>query len=203
MIDSIFTDINMPPFILPNKDMIAEARLLSKQLGVIRNSRTQGIGSVAGYMGELADVQYLVGSEHVSHEEGEEKYKRDILYKGYTIESKTKRRMFDPKPNFEASEDGASSHQNSDIILFNSITFGKELKPLSIDGRAIKQYANPLKIWLVGWISREDFYKKAFRVSKGYIDPSNQNYCSADKWNIYHEELNPLTELLNIKNEKS
>ena len=203
MHNSIFTETSTLPFVLPSSSLIKQARLLANQLGAINNSHTKGRGNVAGYMGELADIQYLVGSDHVSHEEGEAKYKRDILYNGYTIESKTKRRMFDPRPDFEASQDRLSSHQNSDIILFNSITFGKELKPLFINGRKIKQYSHPLKIWLVGWVFREDFYKKAFKVKKGYVDPSNKNETSADKWNIFHKDLTPVTELLNIKNEKS
>lgn len=159
------------------KEMIAEAGREAEAMGKINNSITNGLGSRAGFLGEIALAKYLSGVRTNSKN-------HDIRVNGHTIEVKSKRRLVSPRPFYEGSVALTSSHQKPDYYVFLSLTFEKK--------KVIKNqeyYCGLLDIWYCGAISYSDFITKAVLYKKGQKDPSNGFIVLTDMYNIKYSEL--------------
>ena len=172
---------------LPFDDrMIKDARGWSTSVGSIKNSITKGKGNAAGRLGEIALANYLLVDTQ-DHKE------YDIIYKGKTIEIKTKRRTVAPLGFYEGSVARTSTHQNPDHYAFISLEFkdsgfyGKPAKGMKRRGG--KWYKNLQKIWLCGDIDAEEFWKKARLMKKGDRDKSNNFTTHVDMFNIRIDQL--------------
>ena len=146
------------------KEMVKESHLLAKELGSIKNSITSGGGNRAGYLGELAVADYI-NAQHVSCDWGEDKYNRDLVLRDKNFEVKTKRRTVDPLLTYDASIADTSKHQNTDYYIHLSITFEYQ--------KNRKVYYNPLKIWLCGVISKDDYFNQSDVWDQDRVDSSN------------------------------
>jgi|TARA_B110000196_G_C20696008_1_gene453027 hypothetical protein len=161
-------------------EMVKNSYHLAQELGSIKNSITQGGGNRAGYLGELAVSEYI-NAEHVSCDWGEDKYNRDLLLKGKNFEVKTKRRCFDPKSDYDASVADTSTHQKTDYYIHLSITFGRH------ENR--KVYYDPLRIWLCGIISKEQYFIKSKVWNANEVDSSNDFKTHVKMHNLSYKEL--------------
>lgn len=161
--------------------MIQSAVKRALGLGRLNNSVTEGAGNVAGYIGEDAVARHLGANR-------DDQYSHDLLmYDGRRIEVKTKRRSVKPLPYYEVTVGESSRHQNPDVYAFVSLHFGQLLiKP-------IRTYDELKVIWLCGFISRERFWKVAFKIAAGQVDPTNGFKATAD---IHNVRINQLSETL-------
>lgn len=163
--------------------MLREAKRRSAELGAIKNSITKGAGNLAGYLAEVALAAYIKG-EVKSCDEGSEKFDYDILKNGLKIECKTKRRSVDPKPEYEVSIASTSKHQKPDVYAFLSVTFKKKT------GRGRNAiYTGVDKIWLCGYMKREEYFDKANYMNRGQIDISNGFRTHQNMQNLPISEL--------------
>lgn len=156
------------------KEMKSRASRRAKSLGVLKNSITKGDGNLAAYLAEDAIKVYLGGS----YPQGEAKYNHDVVVNGYMIEVKAKRRKTKPKLEYEVSIAKSSTHQNPDFYIFASV--------------------DEENVWLVGYISREEFFSRANFVKKGSIDQSNFFRCHRDMYNMVHSDLYPISGIVNV-----
>jgi len=168
-----------------DEQMIRLAAKKAQQLGTIKNSITGGAGNVAGYLSEIALSEHL-GCSNVSCDPGEYKYDFDLLKNGKKIEVKTKRRTVDPELHYEVSIAEASKHQQTDFYAFISITFSKKT------GFGVNsKYYSPQSLWLCGFMSRSEYFKRARFLKKEEIDRSNGFTVKADMFNMPISELLP------------
>ena len=52
------------------------------------------------------------------------------------------------------------------------------------------------KGWLLGYLSKEDYFKSATALNKGDIDPSNNWKVRTDCFNLQISKLKPIEELV-------
>ncbi len=150
---------------------VRKAKSLSLDLGEINNSITKGKGNMYGFLGELMTANFL--GVDLSNT-----YDYDIIYKGKKIDVKTKKVSTEPKPFYECSIAKLNTHQRCDVYVFARV-----LKDMS-------------KGWLLGYLSKEDYFKSATALNKGDIDPSNNWKVRTDCFNLQISKLKPIEELV-------
>lgn len=149
------------------------ASILANDLGELRNSITGGAGNIIGFIGETLLGQYL-GIEPVHS------YDYDfVLPDGRTVDVKTKATTVMPKADYDCSVAAYNTKQKCDIYLFCRV-----LNNLS-------------KGWILGWVPREEFYERAERLNKGFLDKSNGFRVKANCYNIKINELYDVEKLKN------
>ncbi len=151
--------------------MIDQASQWANDLGGIKNSITKGRGNLAGRLGEIALADHLsVGVQ--DHRE------YDLVYKGRSIEVKTKRRTVAPRAHYEVSVAKTSKHQHPDLYAFISMEF---------DRKENGSYFGLKNIWLCGY--SDDYFKKAKHMKKGDRDESNGFTTLVDMYNLRIDQL--------------
>ena len=150
---------------------VRKAKSLSLDLGEINNSITKGKGNMYGFLGELMTANFL--GVYLSNT-----YDYDIIYKGKKIDVKTKKLSTEPKPFYECSIAKLNTHQRCDVYVFARV-----LKDMS-------------KGWLLGYLSKEDYFKSATALNKGDMDPSNNWKVRTDCFNLQISKLKPIEELV-------
>lgn len=157
--------------ILITKDMLNHANELAKAIGKLNNSIRNGEGNIAGVLGELCFL------EHYKNAKMSNTYDYDILLNGYKIEVKTKVRTVAPKSFYECSVANFNTKQNADYYYFVSL---------------LVQNKNYLKGFLLGGLSKKEYFSTAKELKKGMIDPSNNFTVKADCWNLPISNLRSL-----------
>lgn len=158
-----------------SKSFIDKAKSKSNQMGQLRNSITKGAGNIHGFLGEIITAQELKAEENNT-------YDYDIKLNGLTIDVKTKRVNTPPKNFYECSIAALNTKQKCDFYVFTRI-----LKTMESG-------------WILGYLSKEDYFKKATFLKKGMIDPSNGWTVSTDCYNLPISELKDIEELHNETN---
>jgi|19_taG_2_1085344.scaffolds.fasta_scaffold85066_2 hypothetical protein len=153
------------------EEMKVTAEERAEEMGKLNNSILEGRGTPAGFLSEEAFLNYFPDSKLVP-QTGTQKYKFDIMFRDLKCELKTIRRTVKPSLGYECSIAKTSTHQKPDMYIFLSIEYRDKNKLI------------PKAVWLLGWISKEDFYKKAKFLTKGTIDLDNNHVVSQDKYNI-------------------
>ena len=156
--------------------LIDYATLQSKRMGALNNSITHGDGNVAGCIGEILALKAL--KLNSSNLKSSSSYEYDILDdQNISWDVKTKRRTVKPRPYHNCTVADYNTKQKCDRYLFVSLY-------------------NLEEGFILGWISKEDFYKKAKFFKKGEIDPlsppSKVFRFTADCYNIEVKDLTPL-----------
>ena len=133
--------------------------------------------SFAGFLFEEAFLKYFPESRLVNQtSKSRNKFNYDIIFQGKKCELKAVRRTVEPKPYYACSVNKyTSKHQIPEKYVFSSIEYKGE---------------TPKTITLVGWISREDFYKKAKYLPKGTKDFNN--IVKKDKYNVLISQLDDI-----------
>lgn len=143
------------------------------KLGALRKSITRGAGNQAGFLGEIVVADYL-GVKR------DNTYDYDLVTKkAKTYDVKTKRCKFKPLDTYTVSVCALNTKQDCDIYIFVRVTV--DLKTA----------------WILGYMPREEFYKKAKFCKKGELDPdSDCNWrFKEDCYNMYIKDLLPISEL--------
>jgi len=157
------------------QEMIIEAKRLADELGSLRNSIRNGEGNIVGFLGELCFLK------HYKEAFRDNDYDHDIIFNNKKVEVKTKDRTVPPKPEYECSIANYNTKQLTDYYFFVSLLrIGSEYK----------------KGFLLGYIPKDEYIKKAKFLKKGDIDPSNNFTVRADCWNL------PISQLRGVKHGK-
>jgi hypothetical protein len=138
----------------------------SNILGELKNSILKGKGNEAGILGEIV-VSLLKSFTRVNT------YDYDIIGEdGSRWDVKTKQRTVPVQPHFYATVADFNTSQKCDGYIFVSI------------------YGDIAQI--IGWVWKEQFYKKATFYKKGDIDPTSHDGWKfrADCFNLPYSELN-------------
>lgn len=129
--------------------MLAEAQALANNIPRLNNSITAGQGTLAGCLGEIATRDYFNQFGFGAQIEGD--YQFDIsLRDGTKIEVKTKRCTSVPKPEYECSVANYNQRQACDFYVFTRVS--------------------QTHVYLLGFISRADFYSKSRQMRAGQSD---------------------------------
>ena len=151
------------------EDMKKRAWAKSREMGVIKNSIMKGDGNIAGFLGE--EVANVVIDGTINNT-----YDYDLVSKdGLKYDVKTKRCTSAPKPFYDCSVANFNTKQKCDRYVIVRI----ENKNRRL-GRA----------WVLGWMGHDEYFKKARKLTKGQIDPSNGFVVRADCHNVAISELN-------------
>ena len=151
------------------EDMKKRAWAKSREMGVIKNSIMKGDGNIAGFLGE--EVANVVIGGTINNT-----YDYDLVAQdGIKYDVKTKRCTSPPKPYYDCSVANFNTKQKCDRYVFVRIE-NKNRRW----GRA----------WVLGWLTHDDYFKKARKLTKGQKDPSNGFIVRADCHNVAISELN-------------
>ena len=149
-------------------EIISRAKKKAAQVGNLQGSITGRKRHVVGAIGEVI-VADLTGATESST------YDYDIVRDGERIDVKTKRCNTRPYPHYECSVAAHGATQECDNYVFVRI-----LGDMSV-------------AWILGEISKSDFYTKATKYKRGDIDPANSFESRADCYNL------PISELSDVK----
>ena len=145
----------------------------ASELGALSKSITGGAGNWAGFLGEIVVANYLDVKKANT-------YEYDLVSKKEkTYDVKTKRCKSKPLPDYTVSVCALNTNQKCDDYIF--VRVDNELTTA----------------WILGYMPKEKFYKKAKFCKKGELDPdSNCNWrFKEDCYNMYIKDLNPISEL--------
>jgi len=149
------------------------AEILAKKIGKLKDSITGGESTIYGAIGEIVCFDYFNQYREVAHENT---YDYDLIVDGSKVDVKTKRTTEHPLPNYLCSVAEYNTKQECDYYFF-----ARALEDLS-------------KVYLLGYITKPEFYQKAFFAKKGDTDPEDSTFkFTADCYNIKIEELNRFT----------
>jgi hypothetical protein len=155
-----------------NDDYMRRAREKASRVGILQGSITGGTSNVVGAIGEI-----IVGDSIDAKQMNT--YDYDLVKDGVRIDVKTKRCNTKPLPNYDCSVTLHGTKQDCDAYVFVRI-----LTDLS-------------KAWILGGISKQNFYKKATLYRKGDIDSGNGFRFKADCYNLRIDKLSPCHEIKN------
>lgn len=156
--------------ITPTKKQIEEARLSAGGTIGLQGSITRGAGSPAGALGEIL-VRDLLGYQQLNTAHYD-LYTDD----GKTIDVKTKRCTSPPKPFYECSIAAHGIKQACDEYVF------------------VRVLNSLQRAWILGSISKDEYFSKAVRHKKGDKDESNNFTFKSDCYNLAIEDLWPIQE---------
>ena len=156
------------------KEMIDKATEKALEMGIIRNSITKGQGNISGFLGEEIVNSFLKGSL-------ENTYNYDIMKENVKIDVKTKRCTSKPKEYYDCSIARTSLHQKCDKYVFVRILWNKS-RPDEWNHS-----------WILGELTKEEYFQKARELTKGQVDPSNNFIVKADCYNVAIKDLDEFT----------
>jgi len=151
------------------QEMIDRATKKSIEMGSIRNSITNGMGNMAGFIGEQAANEVIKGIINNT-------YDYDILQENVVWDVKTKRCTSRPKPHYECSIAALNTHQKCTKYAFVRVEIRNDVWQ---------------KAYVLGWLDKDEYYKKSKFLKKGDFDPDNNFIVKSDCYNVKISELNP------------
>ncbi len=136
------------------------------------NSIQHGQGNLYGFIGEIVTNNYLKGKI-------ENTYDYDIVFDKYKIDVKTKCCGSIPKTEYECSIAAYNTEQKCDLYVFTRVS--KDLN----------------KCWILGYISKNEFFDKARFCKKGNVDKKSDLSWKfkADCYNMEIRELGDIEKL--------
>jgi hypothetical protein len=144
----------------------------SREMGKLKNSIMKGDGNIAGFLGEAVANEVLCGI--ISNT-----FDYDIMTDDTTWDVKTKRCTSPPKDFYDCSVADYNTTQDCDNYIFVRIE--------NKNGRWGRA-------WVLGWLPKDKYYKKARKLTKGQKDPSNGFIVRADCHNVAIKDLNKFEE---------
>jgi hypothetical protein len=161
----------------PSPEEIAICREKAEKMGVLKNSIIQGKGNLTGFLGEIAIHKYLAGSKW----ESSNSYDYDIIYGKNKIDVKTKWCNGFPTVDYDCSIAAYNTKQKCDTYIF-----------CRVSSEIPKDFDNPSKVYLLGYIKKDDYFKFAKLWRKGEVDPSNDHLFTVDTYNLKIGDIYPL-----------
>ena len=153
-------------------EMLEDAKKKALDMGRIKNSITKGDGNIAGFLGEFLCASLLPYGSKISNT-----YDYDIVSGDKFIDVKTKRTKVKPKPYYDCSIASLSTHQKCSHYIFTRVLYDCS------------------KAWILGWMSKEEYFDKARFLAKGERDGDNGFIVKADCYNLPIEDLYEISSL--------
>ena len=153
-----------------NSDYMSRAREKASSVGILQGSITGGTRNVIGAIGEVI-VADSINADEIST------YDYDLVKDGKRIDVKTKRCTSKPLPNYDCSVAFHGTKQDCDTYVF------------------VRVLSDLTRAWILGSISKPDFYKKATLYRKGDVDSNNGFVFKADCYNLSIDKLSPIHEI--------
>lgn len=154
--------------ITPTKEQIDEARLTAGNTAGLQGSITKGGGSPAGALGEIVVRDYL------NYKQANTAHYDLYTDQGIRIDVKTKRCTSPPKPFYECSIAAHGTGQECDEYIF------------------VRVLNNLTRAWILGRITKDEYYSKAVRYKRGDRDERNNFTFKSDCYNLEISELWPI-----------
>ena len=151
--------------ITPTDKQIKEARLSAGGTVGLQGSITRGAGSPAGALGEILIRDYL------GYVQAPTPHYDLYTSQGVTIDVKTKRCTSAPKSFYECSIAAHGTKQQCDEYIF------------------VRVLNSLQRAWILGRISKDEYFAKAVRHKKGDRDESNGFTFKADCYNLQISDL--------------
>lgn len=161
-------------------EMRVEAWRKSEEMGKLKNSILQGMGNETGFLGEEVLKKYAGDKVKL---EGDNTYNYDIILNGKKVDVKSKLTAVKPKSDYDCSVAAYNTSQLCDLYIFVRI------HDLLESG------------WILGYLPKEEYYKKARFLKKGEIDPTNNFTVKADCYNVKIYDLMDIKDLINEQKE--
>lgn len=136
----------------------------------LRDSITQGKSNIYGALGEVLFSNKYPEWAHTPSRNF------DFSHSSHgTVDVKTKRTTAEPKPFWNCSVAGTSTHQKCDYYFFIRVN------------EALDQ------AWMLGWLRQDDFFQRGVYRKKGDPDETSSRgwRYQADCWNVRVDQLNP------------
>lgn len=160
--------------VIITKEMVDRAEKKSAEMGRLNNSITKGDGNIAGFLGEeIANT--IIGGIITNT------YDYDIIKDSIKYDIKTKRCTSKPKQEYDCSVAAFNIKQKCDRYVFVRIE--------NVNN-------NWNRAWILGWISKKDYFANAKFLSRGQYDPSNRYFVKADCYNLKIGELNSFDRII-------
>ena len=153
--------------ITPTDAQIKEARLQGSSNG-LQGSITRGAGGPAGLLGEILVRDYF------DYKHAPTPHYDLYTSQGTRIDVKTKRCTSAPKPFYECSIAAHGTKQDCDEYIF------------------VRVLNNLQCAWILGRISKDEYFSKSVRHKKGDRDESNNFTFKSDCYNLEISELWPI-----------
>ena len=150
--------------------MLANAQAEANRIGLLRNSIRGGAGNLVGCLGEQALLAMLPGSF------SDNTYNHDVTWGDITFECKTKDRTGPPKAGYNASIATFNTTQDATYYAFFSAERAKHTREYT-------------RVYFCGMITPEEYYEKAFLVTKGDYDPTNNWIAPATSYSLHYGQL--------------
>lgn len=149
---------------------IEEAKKEAKEQGVLRNSFTRGERTVSSILAEIMFCEY-------SGAKREPTYDYDCILNGKKIDVKSKECSSVPMSIYEVGVPVSQENQKCDIYAFCRI------------------YKNLEKGWILGFMSKKEYFENAYFCEAGQIDNNGMKY-KAPSWNM---RIGKLHDIKNLK----
>ena len=148
----------------------------------LNNSITNGAGQLYGAIGEVMILKFyksrlssLTEDQFNSLIVDKSSYDWDLVINDKTIEVKTKKTKFPPKEEYVVSVASSNSSQKCDYYYFAMV------------------HDDCTKGWILGFISKRDFFKKSIFCKKGEVDPLNKRNDYIVKADCYSLRISDIT----------
>lgn len=152
------------------QEMKKSALQKAQELPSLKNSITSGQGNLVGFLGEEVVKSVLGGTLSNT-------YDYDlILNSGKTVDVKTKKTGFEPKPHYECSVAEYNTKQKCDYYAFVRVDDQRD------------------RAWFLGVYEKDAYYKDAKLLKKGDVDPSNNFVVKANCYNLPIYKLQELVQ---------
>jgi hypothetical protein len=170
--------------VLVTEPMLEAASEMASKVGRLQHSITNGKGTLAGCLTELAAVSVFDGA--VLEDRLPHLYEYDVIWRNQKQEWKAKRCTSPPQAGYEGSVASYNPNQQCDVYAFSRVLFQD------------RRYSKPEAVFLIGYISKSAFHTLAVPHYKGegdsnvIVEPSGvrrQFTFTADCYNIFYHEL--------------
>tara|TARA_R110000765_G_scaffold275766_1_gene373998 strand:+ start:335 stop:829 length:495 start_codon:yes stop_codon:yes gene_type:complete len=138
----------------------------------LNNSITEGSSQLYGAVGEVIVINHYNKNHNVVDKSS---YNYDLIINDKTIEVKTKKTKFAPKDDYVVSVACSNATQECDYYYFTMV------------------HDDFSRGWLLGFMSRDDFFEKSILCRKGEIDPLNKNNNFIVKADCYSLRISDIT----------
>lgn len=149
------------------EETIRLARERAERMGELRNSIRRGEGNLVGFIGEIVVNGYIGGQLA-------DTYDYDLLKEGVRLDVKTKETSVRPKPYYECSIADFNPDQKCDHYVFARV------------------HKNLDTCWILGYKSKEDYFRESRFLKKGDVDGDNGFVVKADCHNLEISRLEPI-----------
>ena len=141
----------------------------------LNGSITGGEGNLSGALGEIVVLEVMRSRNNIISDVST--YDYDMIINGKTVDVKSKRANYPPKPGYKVAVSSWNTKQRCDYYVFTFV-----MNDMS-------------KVYIPGYLDKDSYYKKALFFKKGdvVLEGLNKGWSfSADCYILNFTELKPL-----------